>query len=129
MEAKLKHLEFIQNIVKRMNANSFLIKGWCLTVVSAIFAITSKNQELILIPYFSIPIFWGLDAYFLSQEKCFREHYNHVADLEFNSINFSMDITQYKTFKNSWLKCLFSKTILPVYLTMIIIIILLMLIR
>ena len=37
-EDKLKHLEFIQNIITRMNTNSFLIKGWAVTIASAILA-------------------------------------------------------------------------------------------
>ena len=33
-ENKLKHLEFIQNIITRMNSNSFVIKGWSITLVT-----------------------------------------------------------------------------------------------
>ena len=41
MEKKLKHLEFIQNVILRMNNNSFLIKGWAITLISALFALAS----------------------------------------------------------------------------------------
>jgi len=36
MEAKLKHLEMIQDVIKRMASNSFLLKGWSLTLVVAL---------------------------------------------------------------------------------------------
>ncbi len=29
---KIKHLEFIQLTITRMNVNSFLVKGWCLVL-------------------------------------------------------------------------------------------------
>lgn len=28
MEAKIKHLEFIENVIERMARNSFMLKGW-----------------------------------------------------------------------------------------------------
>ena len=125
MESKLKHLEFIQNVIKRMNANSFLIKGWCITLASAIIAITSNNSEYFLIPYFSIPIFWILDSYYLSQEKRFRELYNHVANKEPEEIDFLMDIKEFSNAKNSWISCLFSISIAPIYLTIMILVVIL----
>ena len=35
MENKIKHLEFIQSTITRMNQNSFQIKGWMITFVSS----------------------------------------------------------------------------------------------
>ena len=59
-EKKLKHLEFIQNVISRMNSNSFMIKGWCVTLVSALFALAAKDSEIrfAVIAYFIIPMFW-----------------------------------------------------------------------
>ena len=39
MEKKLKHLEFIQNAINRMASNSFIIKGWCITLIVGLFAL------------------------------------------------------------------------------------------
>jgi len=62
-ENKRKHLEFIQNIITRMNANSFMIKGWTITLVSALFALAAKdaNMNYVLISYIVLPVFWILD--------------------------------------------------------------------
>lgn len=38
-DEQLKHLEFIQNVITRMNTNSFQIKAWAVTIVSALLAI------------------------------------------------------------------------------------------
>ena len=38
---KLKHLEFIQGIITRMANNSFMLKGWAVTLVAGIFALSS----------------------------------------------------------------------------------------
>ena len=36
MESKIEHLKMIQGIITRMNTNSFQIKGWTITLVSAL---------------------------------------------------------------------------------------------
>ena len=78
---KLKHLEFIQNVITRMNTNSFQIKGWAITLVSATLALyaSTKNDCFILVGVFPSLIFWFLDAYYLTQERKFRGLYNDVA--------------------------------------------------
>lgn len=85
-DQKLKHLEFIQNIINRMNANSFQIKGWTVTVVSAILAVyvSTKNCNFVLSAIFPTVIFWFLDTYYLTQERKFRGLYNDVAGVSDN---------------------------------------------
>ena len=36
MEAKLKHLEFIQTVITRMATNSFLFEGWAITIAAGL---------------------------------------------------------------------------------------------
>ena len=45
MENKLKHLEMIQGIINRMASNSFALKGWSVTLVAGIFALSSKDAK------------------------------------------------------------------------------------
>lgn len=43
---QIKHLEFIQNVITRMNTNSFQLKGWSIVIVAdflAIYASTKNN--------------------------------------------------------------------------------------
>jgi uncharacterized membrane protein len=123
MENKHKHLEFIQTVINRMAGNSFLLKGWAITLVAALFALSAKdtNTNYFLIAYFPVIIFWILNGYFLSQERLFRDLYNHVRKLEESKIDFSMDIKTFKTNQNSWFYSIFSKTLLIFYLSLIIV--------
>jgi len=120
-EKKLKHLEFIQQIITRMNTNSFLLKGWTVTLVAAIFALAAKdaNQKYFIVSYLPIPIFWYLDAFFLSQERKFRKLYD-VVRLK-AVIDFSMDTSLCNEPTNSVAKTFFSKTIFIFYSILVII--------
>ena len=82
-DEQMKHLEFIQNVITRMNTNSFQIKGWAVTLVSAILAIfaSTKNDSFILVAIFPAVVLWLLDAYYLMQERKFRGLYNDVAGI------------------------------------------------
>lgn len=91
-EAWVKHLEFIQNAITRMANNSFWLKGWAVTLVAATFAlnITTPSSLLILIALVPTVAFWGLDAYFLRQERLFRRLYDDVRKNP-DRIDMSMD--------------------------------------
>lgn len=117
MEKKLKHLEFIQNVITRMNSNSFTIKGWTITLISALFALAANgsNPKYVLITYIIVPVFWVLDAFYLSQEKQYRGLYNDVAIKNEDAIDFSMNATKYDVNDNTWLSSIFTKTIMPFY--------------
>ncbi len=118
-EKKLKHLEFIQGIINRMGNNSFLIKGWCITLVVGIFAITITNDNYLFLLISIIPTvtFWYLDGFFLKTEKLYRELYKNVAGTEEEKIDFLMNVNkaEYKKKVGSVLQVMFSKTLLPFY--------------
>ena len=125
LEEKLKHLEFIQSTINRMSANSFHIKGWMITIVSALLAIfaTTKNADFVLVAIFPTAIFWLLDAYYLTQERKFRGLYNDVAgvtDIPEPVKSFEMRIKEYTGGEYSYWRVLTSKTILTLHLFVII---------
>jgi hypothetical protein len=118
MEKKLKHLEFIQNVITRMNTNSFLIKGWTITLMSALFALAAKdsNIKFVLVSYVVIPVFLIVDGFFLAIERQFRDLYADVAKKEEANIDFEMNVSKYKKEKGrSWIEGIFSKTLIPFY--------------
>ena len=117
MENKRKHLEFIQNVITRMNSNSFLLKGWTITLVSALFALAAKdaNLKFVMISYIAIPIFWILDGFFIAVERRYRSLYSEFALKEENVIDFSMDASKFSKGDGSWISGIFSKTLLPFY--------------
>lgn len=122
-DVKMKHLEFIQNIISRMNSNSFVIKGWVVTLIAAVFALTAGLKEFYihLINYFIIPIFWLLDSLYLSQERQYRALYNDVRKITYKSNEFELDATKYNKNKATIICSFFSKTLLLFYCSLIII--------
>ncbi|WP_428507373.1 hypothetical protein [Roseateles sp.] len=125
---KHKHLEFIQASIGRMSGNLFLLKGWSITLIAALFALAAKdtNKAYIVVAYFPLFIFWFLDGYFLSMERRFRSLYEHVRQLKEDEIDFSMNTEPYKNDpRNQWISALFSRTLFPYYVTLALLMILL----
>jgi hypothetical protein len=125
---KHKHLEFVQTVLNRMAANLFLLKGWSITLIAALFALAAKdaNQLYILIAYFPLFIFWSLDGYFLSQERRFRALYDHVRTLDESQIDFSMNTLPYSSGRNTWLGAMLSQTLIVYYAGLAVVMIVLM---
>lgn len=125
---KIKHLEMIQAIITRMNTNSFHLKGLAITIVAAILAVYASTQKLdfILIAIFLPIIFWFLDTYYLQMERKFRGLYNDVARVSDKPKDiklFAMRPDLYTGGKYAYFCVLFSKTIWPVYLPIIVLLI------
>lgn len=79
-DEKIKHLEMIQNIITRMANNSFLLKGWAVTLLAGIFALVWEKDGFLhyLLAYIPVFMFWFLDAYYLRQERLYRGLYDEV---------------------------------------------------
>ena len=77
MERKLKHLDFVQAVINRLSTNSFLLKGWSVVLVSALFALAANSSKVsfVMLAYIPAIVFWGLDGYFLALERAYRKHY------------------------------------------------------
>ena len=110
----IKHLEIIQGIVNRLGHDSFLIKGWSMTILVAgmIFIARNEIQNEYFILTFLIAIigFWVLDGYFLWQERLFREVYNDVRKQE--KTDFAMNVVKHmKKPKCNWISSIFSVTL------------------
>jgi len=92
LEAKTRHLEMIQAVITRMASNSFMLKGWAVTLVAGVFVLASKdsNPLYFLIAYIPIILFWFLDSYFLQLERKFRVLYKHVGNLDNPDLTFNI---------------------------------------
>ena len=113
-----KHLEFIQSIVARMAGNSFLLKGWSVTVTSGLFALSAKdnNPVFAFVALFPSLVFWGLDAYYLRQERLFRKLYDTLisatSDKSPETIEMlSLDTTAFRKQVPGWFRTLFSASV------------------
>ena len=112
-QEKIQHLEFIQNIINRMNSNSFQIKEWMITIVSALLALYASSDNLTYIFVAIVPtlLFWYLDAFYLQQERKFRELYKDVLPDESTIPLFAMPINNYTDCRFCIWSTIFSKTI------------------
>lgn len=120
MENKIKHLEMIQGVINRMASNSFMLKGWAVTLVAGIFALADKDTDKLyfLVAYIPVIIFWWLDAYYLLQERLYRSLYEKVRITDERDIDFSLKATpkEFNSNKNCFCSCLFSKTEIGFYI-------------
>lgn len=112
-----KHLEFLQNNISRMNQCSFQIKGWAITLASALVAVFAAtistecsrgNRIYIFVAITSTVLFWILDSMYLSKERKFVGMYNDVIGISNgpnqahnNLANYEITMKKYSGWKYS----------------------------
>jgi hypothetical protein len=111
-EDQRKHLELMQAVITRMAGNSFLIRGWSVTLVSALFALAAKDADrtFVMVSYFPCVMFWCLDAFYLSQERKFRSLYDAIRQR--SETDFSMDTRAVSRKRDRWSAAVLSLTVL-----------------
>jgi hypothetical protein len=119
IDAKLKHLEFIQAAIARMSTSSFLFKGWAVTIAAGLSAFAAKNtKNAIIVAIVSTMLFWGLDGYYLWLERGFVRLHKIVAAKSGSEIDFSMEIDKSNA-TCEWFKTCFRRHIFFFYGTLI----------
>ena len=108
----IEEIKIIQDIIKRMAFNSFMIKGWAITLV-VVTLLLKGNKYQVLIAFIPLLVFWFLDAYFLWQEKMYRELYKWVVKnrLITDEYLFDMNAYRFKDKVQSRLRIMFSITL------------------
>jgi len=83
-------------------------------LVSALLALLVREgrADLALVGVVPVLAFWGLDGYFLWQERLFRALYDQVRQLEEDRVDFSMNTAP---FSRTWLRAIFSTTLCLFY--------------
>ncbi len=121
-EKKIKHLEMIEAIIERMAKNSFQLKGWSMTLVALVGAFSSQGSDKRFMILAFIPIigFWLLDAFYLQQERRYKQLYKNVAAKDEDKIDFNLDTSLVtgnarELERLCFCRCLFSKTVAVFY--------------
>lgn len=121
----IKEIDLIQGCINRMAQNSFMIKGWCITIVTALIAFLDKNINAFVLGFiFIIPIlaFWYLDSFFLLTERLYRRKYDWIIQNRLESDDKIFDLNP-NTFKDKKkdkeIKIMFSKTLRCFYLMLL----------
>lgn len=129
MDRKIKHLEMVESTINRMSQNSFMLKGWAITLLVGIFALSAQatDKRFILIIYIPLFAFWFLDSFYLQVERKYRTLYKKVLKIKDENIDFNMDINNFnknivKEEKLNYYDSVFSFTELIFYIPIIVIV-------
>lgn len=130
-----KEIDLIQSCISRMAQNSFVIKGWLITLVTVILALLPDKVDakiLCGVVIVASLCFWYLDAYFLKLERLYRWKYewvitnrgkdlSHLYDLNPNNHEmWPLDKDNKAKKPPSILSIMFSKSLIPLYAIMIV---------
>ena len=123
-DEQVKHLELIQAVVNRLAGNSFAYKGWAITLVAALIALNAKEASvrLVLVALLPAVAFWGLDAYYLRQERLFRKLYDAVRVMDegkWSDDPFTMNTAPFAPKVQTWLRTSFSRTVAGLYIPLV----------
>lgn len=116
-ETKSKHIDLVQSIITRMAQNSFVIKGWMITIVVGLFLFLQNNNLKNNLFIYLAPIigFWFLDSYYLWQERLYRKLYaSLISDLKGGS-DLKLSVEEFKNC-TKYSSALFSITEILTYL-------------
>ena len=115
-EYLLTEITIIQDIIKRMAFNSFMIKGWALTLVIVVLVLKGTGYQL-WIAFIPLLVFWFLDTYFLWQERMYRELYKWVIEnrLKTDEYLFDMNASRFRKKVKSKFRIMFSITLFWFY--------------
>lgn len=114
-ENEVAYLEMIQSVITRMAQNSFLIKGWTITLIAALSAFSSLKT-----PHFAVCLllmvigFWYLDAFFLKTERQYRTLYGQAVSKQ-NTKLFNLAVSAEIVRQHPWYKSMFSITLTVFY--------------
>lgn len=115
-----QHLAFIQDVITRMNSNSFSLKGLMITIVAALvaFTVNDDNKDTAVfnlsIALLLVLIFWFLDAYYLKMERQYRMLYDDAVIDKAELYKMTAD-----DYYVCYFEVLFSKTTWPLYLPIV----------
>jgi len=112
-EFMLKEIDIIQDIIRRMASNSFLIKGWTITLVVVTLLLKDAEKYQVWLAFIPLIVFWFLDVYFLWQEQMYRELYKWVINnrLKTDEYLFDMNAYRFKDKVQSKFRIMFSITL------------------
>lgn len=117
-EQRLKQLDILQMTISRMAQNSFTLKGWAVTLCSALLAFSGNDAATsqALLAVFPAVVFWCLDGYYLSIERKYRARYRDTA--ETIGPHMSLDLGGEPP-SPRWWSAVWSRSVAPIYLSII----------
>lgn len=122
-ENKRLHIQMIEDVINRMSSNSFLIKGWSLTILGGLITVylaninKSMSYLILLLCLFFCLMFWVSDTFYLREERYFRNLYDVVRKKDEKDIDFSMQpIRSGESFLYCMMRPIFLMSYLPIFI-------------
>ena len=124
-DSTIKHLELVQGVIARLADNSFKIKSWAVALVSAVLVLSvgAAEWQYVLVALVPALVFWGLDAYYLRQERLFRHVYDSVRRGIDSDREFSMNTSEFEGVVSSWVRVCFVCPLAGLYVPIVVVII------
>jgi hypothetical protein len=119
-EYLLKEVEIVQDIIARLGTNSFLIKGWAITLIVASLLVAGFSYHH-FIAFFPWLVFWIYDAYFLRMERLYRKLNGWLVENRSKNEEYLLDVGKSSLEKRfgkevpCLLQVMFSKTLIALY--------------
>ena len=120
------YLSMIQVVITRMENNSFLVKGWAITIVSAIMSFAAANKLSFRIYFIAAAVtiaFCIIDCFYLRTQRLYRNLYKKVINEGLQDLSlvrfFDLDASNCKDKNTKLINVFLSNSIWTLYSTIL----------
>lgn len=132
-EKRIAYLQMIENIIDRMSNKSGNIKGFAVSVVAGVIALSFKETSpyVLFLSFLTVLIFLWLDLYYLGIERKYKFFYKQVCNGKEVDFSLSLDLreSEIKEARATKWQCLTSKSIYYFYIPLSIIMVITLILR
>ena len=130
---RIAYLQMIESVVDRMSNKSGNIKGFAVSIVAGVTALSFKDTSpyVLILSFLTVFVFLWLDLYYLSMERKYRHLYKQVCNGKAVDFSLSLDLkeSEIKEAKATKLQCLASTSICYFYVPLIILMIIILIFK
>jgi hypothetical protein len=122
IEDRSKYLEMIQAVIARLAGNSFSVKAWAVALIAVLGGFAAKDADPRFVFGLWLPVlcFWGLDSFYVRQERLFRKLYAAVVNGDSDAPIYSMNTKPFEKQIGSIVGIAFSRTVLWLHIPILI---------
>lgn len=122
-DQRKNHLDYVASTVARLASNSFQLKGWSVTLASALIALGAATDREAVLAISTLPAisFWLLDSYYVHQERRFRAVWNHIRSASPATLKaepYSMSLENYPK-STTWARAFASASVWPFHVAIL----------
>lgn len=127
-----KEIDLIQNCITRMANNSFLLKGWLVSLLVVFITVSPNDTNPIIAALIMLSltaVFWYLDAFFLRMERLYIKLYNWVLEKRLKGnkdFQYNLDAKRFESEVGNVWSIMVSPTLRVFYFAIIVLILIFM---